>query len=103
MVTATKPKQSIEKSMASSQPIVNITQDRISESPVIHMDETTVQVLKEKDNHAQKKRYMWVQRANPADTGETRLLVHKPVPICTALSKPSKPIRLNLITICVEC
>ena len=36
-------------------------------SSVMHMDETTVQVLKEPDKTAQSKFYMWVQRGGPPD------------------------------------
>jgi len=107
IVTANKPKQAIEKSLASAgllafvatqkycdalplyrqsemfkrsrieidrtnlsnwmlkcgalvQPLINLLQEKILEAPVVHMDETTVQVLKEPGKTAQSKSYMWL-------------------------------------------
>lgn len=115
-VTATKPKQPIEKSIASAgllayvatqkycdalplyrqaeilkraglelnrtnlanwmirsgelvQPLINLLQERLLEQPVIHLDETTVQVLNEPGKTAQSQSYMWVMgsfSASPA-------------------------------------
>jgi transposase len=42
------------------QPPINLLQDKILEAPVVHMDETTVQVLKELGKTAQSKSYMWL-------------------------------------------
>ncbi len=42
------------------QPLINLLQERVVESPVIHMDETPVQVLKEPEKTAQSKSYMWL-------------------------------------------
>jgi len=42
------------------QPLINLIQERILQQPVVHMDETTVQVLKEPDKFAQSKSYMWL-------------------------------------------
>ena len=42
------------------QPLINVLQDHIRQQSVIHMDETTVQVLNEPDKAAQAKSYMWV-------------------------------------------
>ncbi len=58
------------------QPLINLIQERIQNASVIHMDETTVQVLKEPDNQAQKKRYMWVQRANPPNSHYAYVFFH---------------------------
>ncbi len=55
------------KSAELLQPLINLIQERILMSSFIHMDETTVQVLKEADYQALKKRYMWVMRACPPD------------------------------------
>lgn len=110
IVTATKPKQPIEKSMAAPgllayvatqkyvdalplyrqteifkrigieldrttlanwmvtcgtliQPLLNLIHERIMEQPVLHMDETRVQVLNEPGRSAQSQSYMWVLRA----------------------------------------
>src|SRR5690625_2101203 len=41
--------------------------DVLLESPIIHMDETTVQVLKERGRKPTSKSYMWVQRGGPPD------------------------------------
>jgi len=43
------------------QPLINLLQDKLHEQPVIHMDETVVQVLNEKGKTAQRQSYMWVQ------------------------------------------
>lgn len=43
------------------QPIVNLLRDHLLDSPLIHGDETHVQVLKETGKSAQSKSYMWVQ------------------------------------------
>lgn len=42
------------------QPLINLIQEQIQQQPVIHMDETRVQVLKEPDRKAQNQSYMWV-------------------------------------------
>ena len=46
------------------QPIVNLLRDALLDSPVVHGDETVVQVLKEPGRAAQAKSYMWVQMTN---------------------------------------
>ena len=43
------------------QPIINLLRDHLLDSPLIHGDETHVQVLKETGKTAQSKSYMWVQ------------------------------------------
>ena len=43
-----------------AQPLINLILEHIQQQPVIHMDETTVQVLKEPDRKAQNKSYMWL-------------------------------------------
>ena len=48
---------------AAVQPLVNLIQDELYKQDCIHIDETTVQVLKEPGKKAQTKSYMWVQRA----------------------------------------
>lgn len=47
------------------QPLFNLTRDTLLDSPVIHMDETVVQVLKEPDKKATSNSYMWVQSDGP--------------------------------------
>jgi transposase len=42
------------------QPLINLLQERVLERPVIHMDETPLQVLSEPDKTAQSKSYMWL-------------------------------------------
>ncbi len=51
------------------QPLINLIQERIHQQPVIHMDETPLQVLNEKGKPAQSQSYMWIQRAGPPDKG----------------------------------
>ena len=45
------------------QPLVNLIQDELYKQKCIHIDETSLQVLKEPGKKAQTKSYMWVQRA----------------------------------------
>lgn len=49
-----------------SQAIINLLGDKWAEQPVVHMDETPVQVLKEPGKSAQSQSYMWV-RASGGD------------------------------------
>ena len=49
------------------QPVANLMRDALLESTVLHMDETTVQVLKEKDRSPSSNSYMWVQRGGTPD------------------------------------
>jgi transposase len=46
-------------------PLVNLLRDAVLEYGIVQMDETTVQVLKEKDKAPSSKSYMWVQRGGP--------------------------------------
>jgi transposase len=50
------------------QPLVNLMQEQINCYPVQHIDETTVQVLKEPGKAANTKSYMWVQRGGPPES-----------------------------------
>jgi transposase len=43
------------------QPIINLLRDHLLDAPLMHGDETQVQVLKEPGKSAQSKSYMWVQ------------------------------------------
>lgn len=47
------------------QPLINLLSDRLRESPYLHVDETTVQVLKEPGRDPQSKSWMWVSAAGP--------------------------------------
>lgn len=49
------------------QPLLNLMRDRLLESPVIHCDETRVQVLKEPDRDPSSQSWMWVQASGPPD------------------------------------
>lgn len=49
------------------QPLLNLMRDRLLESPVIHCDETRVQVLKEPDRDPTRQSWMWVQATGPPD------------------------------------
>ena len=48
-------------------PLINLMQDRLLDHAIIQMDETTVQVLKEKGRQPQSQSYMWVRRGGPPD------------------------------------
>ena len=49
------------------QPLLNLMRDRLLDSPVIHCDETRVQVLKEPDRAPSSQSWMWVQTGGPPD------------------------------------
>jgi transposase/uncharacterized coiled-coil protein SlyX len=49
------------------QPLLNLAWDHLLSQPVIHCDETVVQVLKEPDKPPTSHSYMWVLTAGPAD------------------------------------
>lgn len=49
------------------QPLVNLLRDRLLESPVIHCDETRLQVLKEPDRDPGSQSWMWVQTGGPPE------------------------------------
>jgi len=49
------------------QPLHNLMRDLLLDSPVIYMDETPVQVLKEPGRAAVSQSYMWVQTGGPPD------------------------------------
>ncbi len=64
------PRQSLARTAIQAagalQPIANLMRDVLLESPIIHMDETPVQVLKEPGKSPTSKSYMWVQRGGVA-------------------------------------
>lgn len=47
------------------QPILNLLEEQLLAYPVMHCDETTVQILKEPDKRATSKSYMWVRVGGP--------------------------------------
>jgi transposase len=47
------------------QPLHNLMRDTLFDGPFMHMDETVVQVLKEKDKSPTSNSYMWVQAGGP--------------------------------------
>ena len=49
------------------QPLVNLMRDRLLASPLIHCDETRLQVLKEPDRDPSSQSWMWVQTGGPPD------------------------------------
>jgi transposase len=49
------------------QPLLNLLRDRLLDGPVIHCDETRVQVLKEPDRDPGSQSWMWVQTGGPPD------------------------------------
>ena len=67
-------------------PLVDVFQRHILQGNVIFIDETTVQVLNEKDKKAESKSYMWVQKGGPPD--QPAVLFHynpsrsSKVPLC---------------------
>lgn len=49
------------------QPLFNLARDELFNYPVVHMDETGIQVLKEPGRDPTSKSYMWVQTGGPPD------------------------------------
>ena len=49
------------------QPLHNLIRDELFNASVIHMDETVVQVLKERDRSPSSQSYMWVQTGGPLE------------------------------------
>jgi len=47
------------------QPLINLLEDRLLAYPIMHCDETHVQILKEPDKQASQKSYMWVRVGGP--------------------------------------
>jgi len=70
------PRQSMARAMIklaqALQPLHNLARDALLDASLIHMDETTVQVLKEPGRSPTAKSYMWVQRGGPP--GQTVVL-----------------------------
>ena len=57
-----------------AQPLINLFQDHLLSHPVLQMDETRVQVLKEPERSAKSDSWMWVMRGGPPD--KTAVLFH---------------------------
>ncbi len=49
------------------QPLINLMREHLLDYDIVHMDETTVQVLKEPGKTAQSTSYIWVQRGGPPE------------------------------------
>ena len=64
--------ESILKVAAQLQPLMSHLNQQLMASPVLHMDETPVQVLNEPGKTPQSRSYMWVQRGGPPDTSVIR-------------------------------
>ena len=56
---------SVLKGAQRLEPLIDVLRERLRTCPVLHMDETRVQVLKEPGKSAQSQSYMWVQRGGP--------------------------------------
>lgn len=73
------------------QPVINLLRDYLLESPVVHGDETELQVLKEAGRKAQTKSYMWAQMCEGSGVDGTgppiRLFAYAPGR-STALAQP---------------
>lgn len=57
--------QQVVKAGELIQPVINLLHDKVLSYPVVQMDETPVQVLKEAGKTAQSPSYMWVMRGGP--------------------------------------
>ncbi len=55
------------KAGAMVQPLINLLRERMLSIPVLAMDETRLQVLKEAGKSPQSQSYLWVQRGGPPD------------------------------------
>lgn len=67
----TVPRQTLARwvigASATLQPLHNLMRDVLFDAPFIHMDETVVQVLKEKGKSPDSQSYMWVQTGGPPE------------------------------------
>lgn len=63
------PRQTLSESVLKTatliEPLIDRLREHLMQSPVLHMDETPVQVLNEPDKTPQSRSYMWVQRGGP--------------------------------------
>ncbi len=86
------PRQSLARAAIQTagalQPIANLMRDALLDGTLIHMDETTVQVLKEPGRAPATKSYMWVQRGGPPD---------KPVVVFDYESSRASAVALRLL------
>ena len=57
--------------------LVNLMEEEIRKGPLIHMDETTVQVLKEPERKAEAKSYMWVSVGYPSGDKSRPLILYR--------------------------
>jgi len=72
------------------QPLINLLQDHVLDQGVVHMDETTVQVLDEPDRAAQSKSYLWLLASfgeRPASVFSYHASRSQSIP-CQQLSSP---------------
>lgn len=64
------------------QPVINLLRDALLDAPIVHGDETEVQVLKEPGRRPQAKSFMWVQMTDASGTDGTgppiRLFGYRP-------------------------
>ena len=58
--------------------LIERLREHLRTSPVIHMDETTVQVNDEQDREASATSYMWLQRGSPPEGGSIVLFDYRP-------------------------
>jgi transposase len=56
------------------QPLINVLEDQLLDYPLLQMDETTLQVLKEPERAAENQSYLWVRRGGPP--GQPVVLFH---------------------------
>ncbi len=65
-----------------TQPVINLLRDELLASPIVHGDETELQVLKEPGRKAQAKSYLWAQMTNASGEDGTgppiRLFAYSP-------------------------
>lgn len=69
--------EAVLKTAAQIEPLIEVMGERLHTQPVIHMDETRVQVLNEPGKSAQSQSYMWVQRGGPPGS-EIVLFTYEP-------------------------
>ena len=84
------PRQTLSESVLAVakklDPLINCLEKGLQKGPLLHMDETRVQVLNEPDKTAQSQSYMWVRRGGPPD----RPIIHFHYDPSRATSVPDK-------------
>lgn len=89
------------------QPLYNLMQDQLLQSPYIHCDETRVQVLKEPDRSPESQSWMWVMRSGrperPILLYEYSSTRNQGVPLRLLVEEETNPSRFSIHQLAHYC